>query len=87
GIGVRILDPPEAYEQLVLGQGGESVPPGEPEVEDESTPALHAFRVRLSRRGSPRSRTLSLQAADEEAARKRIALELSEWEILELEKL
>ncbi len=86
GIGLRVIDPPPEFEKVALGErleaGGdepETAPP------PSATP-LPCFRLRLRERGSPRSRTLQVEAVDEAAARAVAAGELAGgWEIVEIQ--
>jgi hypothetical protein len=86
GIGLQVIDPPPEFANLLAGvrlEGGAA----EPEEETAPAVALPSFRLRLRQTGSPRSRTLQIEAADEAAARAKAANELaSGWEIVEIQR-
>jgi hypothetical protein len=86
GLGLEIVGPLEAWasfvERDVAGgpaAGGDETPP---------PPRARRFRVRAGQPGSPRSRTLPVEARDEEHARERVRRELvGGWEIVEVEEI
>jgi hypothetical protein len=85
GLGLRVLDPSEAYAGLVRREEAAETAAEEKRAEDG--PALTKYRIRITRRGSPRSRTLVLEAASEEEARVRVARDLGDgWDVVELEE-
>jgi hypothetical protein len=85
GLGLRVLDPSEAYAGLVRREEAAETAAEEKRAEDG--PALTKYRIRVTRRGSPRSRTLVLEAASEEQARARVARDLGDgWDVVELEE-
>jgi hypothetical protein len=84
GIGLQVIDPPPEFGKLAQGakleRGGE-----QPRAHAPALP-LHRFRLRLRQAGSPRSRTLRVEAEDEAAARAKATGELANgWEIVEVE--
>ena len=87
GIGLQVIDPPPEFAKLLAGgKPEEDAPAGEAE-EAPPAPALLGFRLRLRQTGSPRSRTLRIEAADEAAARAQAANELANgWEIVEIQR-
>jgi hypothetical protein len=89
GIGLQLIDPPPEFAKLLAGgKPEEGVAAEEAEKEDAPpAPALPSFRLRLRQTGSPRSRTLRIEAADEAAARAQAAAELANgWEIVEIQR-
>jgi hypothetical protein len=85
GIGLQVIEPPPAYEKMVQGAKLEG---GAAEPGSEAPPArpLPCFRLRLRQSGSPRSRTLQVEAEDEAAARAKAAQGLEGgWEIVEIQ--
>ena len=85
GLGLRVLDPPEAYARLVLRQDAVAGAARGPAA--ETGPELAKYRVRVTRRGSPRSRTLVLEAASEDDVHTRVARDLgADWDVVELEE-
>jgi hypothetical protein len=96
GVGVRILNAPEAYYNFmkVLGIGAKD---GELEAESSSAEASHKdaaagagpqqrYRVRAKQTQGPRSRILDVAASSEEDARNRALTELGEgWQVLQVE--
>ena len=85
GIGLQAIDPPPEFARLAQG---EKLDPGDEEGESEAPPVkpLPCFQLRLRQTGSPRSRTLQIEAEDEAAARAKAAAELaSGWEIVEIQ--
>ncbi len=86
GLGLQVIDPPPEFTRLAAGG---KLAEGTVESEEEMPPAtaLPCYRLRLRQTGSPRSRTLRIEAADEEAARAKAALELARgWEIVEIQR-
>ena len=95
GVGVRILNAPEAYYNFMetLGIGSD---PGESKAQSsgagtsEETPAAGAgpqqsYQVRVKQIKGPRSRVLDLVASSEEDARNQALAELGEgWQVLEV---
>jgi hypothetical protein len=89
GIGLKVLDPPPAYAHLVQREDDASRAARGPEESPEqaSGPELVKYRIRMTRRGSPRSRTLVLEATSEEEVRTRLARDLgADWDLVELEE-
>ena len=85
GLGLRVLDPPPAYARLVLRQDAVARSARGPEA--KAGPDLLKYRIRLTRRGSPRSRTLVLEATSEEDVRARLARDMgADWDVVELEE-
>jgi len=86
GIGLQVIEPPAEFGKLAVGGKLEA---GAVEPEEESPPAnaLPLFHLRLRQTGSPRSRTLRVEAEDEDAARAKAANQLaSGWEIVEIQR-
>jgi uncharacterized protein YndB with AHSA1/START domain len=86
GIGLQVIDPPPEFARLT---GGGKLVEGavEPEAETPRTTALPCYQLRLRQTGSPRSRTLRIEAEDEDAARAKAADELAHgWEIVEIQR-
>jgi Tfp pilus assembly protein PilZ len=87
GIGLQLIDPPPEFAKLLVGgkpEGGVAAAEAE---EAPPAPALPSFRLRLRQSGSPRSRTLRVEAADEAAARAQAAADLANgWEIVEIQR-
>jgi hypothetical protein len=86
GIGLQVIDPPPEFAKLVAGHKPEES--GAPQDAPAAPPpALPSFRLRLRQTGSPRSRTLRVEAVDEAAARAQAAPELANgWEIVEIQR-
>ena len=85
GLGLRVLDPPPAYARLVLRQDAVAISARGPEA--KAGPDLLKYRIRLTRRGSPRSRTLVLEATSEDDVRARLARDMgADWDVVELEE-
>jgi Tfp pilus assembly protein PilZ len=96
GVGVRILNAPEAYYNFMetLGIGADT---GEFQAESSGTTAskedaaagarvLQSYRVRVKQIQGPRSRILEVAAGSEEDARNQALAELSEsWQVLQVE--
>ncbi len=92
GVGLQILEAPEAYYRDLVGYSQERSPAPTRKRASVSTatpaagagaPELKPFRVQV-RKGS-RQKTVKLEAADEAAARKAAAAKQGEgWEILEV---
>lgn len=97
GVGVQILDAPDAYYHQLLGC--ERPTPGatasQEEVRTAGTPVqLEAseasagdgkYEVRVSKLDSPRSRTLSVVAANDEAAKQEALDQVGEgWEVVDV---
>jgi hypothetical protein len=62
-------------------------PPPAYASEPEAGPELLKYRARMTRRGSPRSRTLVLEATCEDEVRARLARDLgADWDVVELEE-
>jgi uncharacterized protein YndB with AHSA1/START domain len=94
GIGLQLIDPPPEFARLLAGgrseEGGADADEAEEAEKAPAPPApvLPSFRLRLRQTGSPRSRTLRIEAADEAAARARAAPELAKgWEIVEIQRV
>jgi hypothetical protein len=93
GIGLQLIDPPPEFARLLAGgrseEGGADADEAEEAEKAPAPPApvLPSFRLRLRQTGSPRSRTLRIEAANEAAARARAAPELARgWEIVEIQR-
>ncbi|MBW2396975.1 MAG: PilZ domain-containing protein [Deltaproteobacteria bacterium] len=84
GVALQIEKPSEAFLQLVARQPSPAVAapaPASPSVPGKS-PSL--WRIKANQTGKPRTRTIKVEAIDEESAREAAKLELGEgWEILE----
>ncbi len=85
GLGLRVLEAPEAYHDLV--ERRERAAANEPDASAAAdTSPARKYRIRVTQRGSPRSRTLDLEAESEEQARARVARELGTgWDVVEIE--
>lgn len=80
GIGLEVLDAPEAYRALAAARATERGARGAHPAE---APPVHRFRVRLRKRGSARSRTLEVDAETPEAAEGAAHRKLgAEWEVV-----
>ena len=96
GIGVRILNAPEAYYNF-MGSLGIGSDPGESKADSSGEgasgegagarePPGQSYRVRVKQTQGPRSRLLDVTASDEEGARSQVLNELGEgWEVLQVE--
>jgi hypothetical protein len=85
GLGLRVLDPPPAYASLILREDAATRAVRGPEA--EPGPEVVKYRIRMTRRGSPRSRTLVLEATNEDDVRARLAREFgADWDVVELEE-
>jgi len=85
GLGLRVLDPPPAYARLVRRE--DAAEKADRDSEPEAGPELLKYRARMTRRGSPRSRTLVLEATCEDEVRARLARDLgADWDVVELEE-
>jgi Tfp pilus assembly protein PilZ len=84
GFGARIQYAPDAYFGFLAGLAGSDVPRPAP----ERPPGASVYRVRLRLTGSPRTRVVVVEGADERAARQR-ARELAgaQWVVLDLESV
>jgi hypothetical protein len=86
GLGLEIVGPAPMWEGFVEGGATADFVPDVVDV--EPAPVLRRFRVRASQHGSPRSRTLPVEAPDERHARERVRRELTGgWEIVEVEEI
>jgi Tfp pilus assembly protein PilZ len=96
GVGVRILNAPEAYykfmETLGIGSGTAEFKPESRGAEtSKKTPVAGAqpqqsYRVRVKQTEGPRSRILDVAASSEEDARSQALAELGEgWRVLQVE--
>jgi hypothetical protein len=88
GLGLRLIDPPPEFRALLTG--GRLLAGQDEDAPDRASatppPPLPSFRVRMRRSGSPRSRTLLVQGADEAQARRRAQAQVGDaWELLEVE--
>jgi len=95
GLGLRVIDPPPAFAQLIVGED-EAAPP-----RTRSSPAVAAapespkrpvaqrrFQVRLQAAGSTRSRVVTVQCQDAKAARSEArAVVGGNWEVLDVSEL
>lgn len=96
GVGVRILNAPEAYYNF-MGSLGIGSDPGEFKADPNRAnasgegagagePPGQRYRVRVKQTQGPRSRVLDVTAGDEEGARSQALAELGEgWEVLQVE--
>ena len=96
GVGVRILNAPEAYYTFMgsLGIGSNSFESKENSRSDSASgegagagaKPGESYRVRVKQTQGPRSRVLDVSAGDEEDARSQALAELGEgWEVLQVE--
>lgn len=86
GLGLQVLEAPDAYHDLVERREDRSHAAGDPAAPVAPTIPLQKYRVRVTQRGSPRSRTLVLEAEHEQEARSRIAREMgADWDLVEIE--
>lgn len=86
-IGVVVLKADDAYYKLLpQSHDTDSAPKDQKEAEDEAiADELLVFKVRVKERASPRTRLLSLTAADENEASKFASADLDEkWSIVEI---
>ena len=80
GIGLRVLQAPDAYYELV-----EREEEAADEADTPPDPSLRRFDVRVSETGGSTFRVLSVTAASAEAAREEIQYELgSDWEVADV---
>ncbi len=79
GIGLRILQAPDAYYALVEREMKASEPPAPPD------PSLKSFRVRVAERESTVFRVLTVTTSSPEAAREELEDELGPgWQVLDV---
>jgi hypothetical protein len=95
GVGVRILNAPEAYYNF-MGSLGIGSDPGGPKTDSSGEsasgegagagePPGQSYRVRVKQTQGPRSRLLDVTGSDEEGARSQVLTELGEgWEVLQV---
>jgi len=85
GIGLEVIDPPEAFTRLVAGETAQESSGAKPAA---PTRAGQKYRARIAQCDGPRSRTRVVEAESEESARDQVEGFLpSGWEILEITKL
>jgi hypothetical protein len=95
GLGLRVIDPPPAFAQLIVGE--DEAPPSltrtSPAVaaapESPKRPvAQRRFQVRLQATGSTRSRLVTVQCQDAKAARSEArAVVGGSWEVIDVSEL
>lgn len=86
GLGLRVLEAPDAYHDLVERREDRSAGDGAPEASAPPVAPRQKYRVRVAQRGSPRSRTLVLEAESEKEALSRVACDMGTgWDVVELE--
>ncbi len=79
GVGLRILQAPDAYYALVEREMKASEPPAPPD------PSLRRFQVRVAERKSTVFRVLTVTTSSPEAARNELEDELGpEWQVMEV---
>ncbi len=82
GLGLRVIQAPPEFAELVVGEAGGG---HDPVSETKPEPMGQRFRVRLQAAGSTRSRIVSVECANESDARTRaLSVVGSGWEVVDV---
>lgn len=90
GVGLRIVEAPPEYDLLWTSDlsGVPTSRPPTPSSQAHSTTPLIQFRVRMGLIGSPRTRTITLESENEDAARAKALSQVEgAWKVLEIDRV
>jgi hypothetical protein len=90
GVGVELIDPPDAFRELVARRAGhaEDAPAQPSRARPAGAASVRTFRVRVSQRGKPGSRVITVRSESLHGARARALARAGRgWKIADIQEI
>ena len=90
GVGLELMDPPPAFQELLARRVAAAAGEREPDQKTDgpSDQAIRTYRVRVTQRGKPKSRVLTVRSESAQGARARALAQAGrDWKIVDIQEI